>query len=134
MTPTHLPVLLADIIVGTSERQALSEAARRNKPWFSGDLGLILAAIALIMLALLFWVAFLRRRPTRQRGSLVVTRAKRGENNRYGRSGRRRRRRRRPEHPDNLGRNPTLGETGGLPPPRREEDAGPSAAAPGTFS
>jgi hypothetical protein len=127
-----LPVLLADLIVGSNERQALSEAARRNKSWLGGDTGLVLGAIALLVLVLLFWVAFLRQRPTHQRGSLVVTRARKGENARYGSSGRRRRRRRRPDHPDNLGRNPTLGETGGLPPPRPEEDAGSSPATPGT--
>ena len=71
-----LPVLLADFIVGTSERNAISEAARRNKSWLGGDTGLVLGAIALVVLALLFWVAFLRRRPTHQRGSLVVTRAR----------------------------------------------------------
>lgn len=126
-----LPVLLADFIVGTTERNALSEAARRNKSWLGGDTMLILGAIALVVLALLFWVAFLRQRPTHQRGSLVVTRVRKGENARYGSSGRRRRRRRRPDHPDNLGRNPTLGETGGLPPPRRDEDPGPPASASG---
>lgn len=132
MLTAKLPVLLAALIAGSNERQALSDAAQRNKSWLGGDTGLVLGAIALVVLALLFWVAFLRQRPTHQRGSLVVTRARKGENARYGASGRRRRRRRRPDHPDNLGRNPTLGETGGLPPPRPEEDAGPSPAAPGT--
>src|SRR5262249_41235923 len=36
---------------------------------------------------------------------------------------RRRRRRRKPSHPDKRPRNPTLSETGGLPPPRPEGEA-----------
>jgi hypothetical protein len=36
-------------------------------------------------------------------------------------------RKRRPDHPDNLPRNPTLGETGGLPPVRPDEPAQPAA-------
>ncbi|MFM1769860.1 MAG: hypothetical protein RJA22_2389 [Verrucomicrobiota bacterium] len=127
------PVLLAAGIRGEQEIQALQDAAQRSKSWFSGDSGLVLGSIGLVVAALLFWVVFIRRRPTHQRGSLVVTRNKRGDNTRYNSSGRRRRRRRRPGHPDNFGRNPTLGETGGLPPPR-PEDSGPSPAAPGSPS
>jgi hypothetical protein len=46
----------------------------------------------------------------------------------------RKRRKRKPEHPDNWGRNPTLGETGGLPPVRPEssEDENGSNASAGT--
>ena len=110
--------------------QALQDAARSAKPWFTTDSGLLIGAIVLVVAAIFFWVAFLRRRPSHQRGSLVLERARQGENTRYGASGRRRRRKRRPEHPDNLGRNPTLGETGGLPPPRPEAESEPPSPEP----
>lgn len=125
---TRLTLLAAAL--DTPDEHALQDVARRSKPWFSSDTGLLMGALIVVFALAFFWVVFLRKRPTHTRGSLVVTRAQPGDNQRYGSSGRRRRRKRRPEHPDNLGRNPTLGETGGLPPPRPDEpDPPPSESA-----
>jgi hypothetical protein len=77
---------------------------------------------------LFFWAFFLRKRPKTARGSFVVTRADKHSDEAYGSSGRRRRRKRRADHPSNWGRNPTLSETGGLPPPRPEEPESPPPA------
>ena len=104
------------------------EALRQgNKPTgFSPELLIVLIS-ALALSALLFvWAFFIRKRPKNARGSLVVERAGKGSQGDTAR----RRRKRKPEHPDNWGRNPTLGETGGLPPLRENSpDDGDSSNA-----
>ena len=88
---------------------------------------IVLAAVVVIASVGFFWAFFLRKRPKGARGTLVVDRRSSGPSQAYGSSGRRRRRKRRDKHPENLPRNPTLSETGGLPPPRPEE---PGSSAP----
>jgi len=83
----------------------------------------IVLVSALVLSALLFiWAFFIRKRPKNARGSLVVERARKGSQSSDPNV--RRRRKRKPEHPDNWGRNPTLGETGGLPPLRQNVEGG----------
>jgi len=89
---------------------------------------LILVTAGVICAALLVWAMFLRKRPKELRGSRVIAEPDR-KSQRIGSSGRRRHRKRRPTHPDNFGRNPTLAETGGLPPPRSDEAPSPTAAS-----
>jgi hypothetical protein len=91
-----------------------------------GTLILLACLIALASISL-FWAFFLRQRPKGPRGTLVVDGSRRSSQA-YGSSGRRRRRKRRENHPENFGRNPTLSETGGLPPPRAEPPEPPPAA------
>ena len=105
----------------------LKEGARTTPKGPGLDLMVILAIVLGLTAILFFWAFFLRSRPKHARGALVVERAERRSSESHGSSGRRRRRKRRPEHPDNWGRNPTLGETGGLPPSRPEEPEPPSA-------
>ena len=104
------------------------EALRQgSKPTgFSPELLIVLIS-ALALSALLFvWAFFIRKRPKNARGSLVVERARKGSQGDTDR----RRRKRKAEHPDNWGRNPTLGETGGLPPLREDSaDDGDSSNA-----
>ena len=76
--------------------------------------------------AVFFWAVFLRKRPQTQRGSFVVTRVRQGDKERVGSSGRRRRRKRKADHPDNMPRNPTLAEIGGLPPLRPDDPVPPA--------
>jgi hypothetical protein len=82
---------------------------------------IVLAAVVVIAAVAFFWAFFMRKRPKNARGTIMVDRRSSGSGHAFGSSGRRRRRKRRDDHPENLPRNPTLSETGGLPPPRPEE-------------
>jgi hypothetical protein len=91
------------------------------------DIMLLVALAALLGSALFLW-AYLSRRDRRRhlaRSPHSVDRVERPSRD-SRRDGMRVRKRRR-EHPDNLPRNPTLGETGGLPPLRPDEPAQPAA-------
>jgi hypothetical protein len=89
---------------------------------------MLLAGIGLIIGLVLFLWAYLTRRERRRHISRISPAI--GGAERHVRAsepderGRVRKRRRR--HPDNLPRNPTLGETGGLPPIRPDEPAQPA--------
>lgn len=116
----------------TDQERAIREATQRHGSgsWWGSDTSLILAAGLALTAVFFFWAFFLRKRPETRRGSLVLERAKRESQERYGSSGRRRRRKRRPDHPDNLPRNPTLAEIGGLPPPRPDKLDPPAGDGP----
>src|SRR6266516_2864767 len=82
------------------ELEALKEAAKPPVHKVLGtDVTVILGVVLALIAILFFWAFFIRKRPKR-----------------------------RPDHPDNWGRNPTLGETGGLPPARPEEPEAPPPA------
>lgn len=104
---------------------ALKNAHRGSTPQLWGtDITIILAVILGITALLFFWAFFLRKKPTHARGSLVVERYdKKGRESHASAGGKRRRRRSQSEA---WGRNPTLSETGGLPPPRPEEPESPA--------
>jgi hypothetical protein len=87
------------------------------------DILLIIGA-ALIMALILFLWAYLTRKGRQShsassRGTRLIYRSERGSSSDGQKH--RRRRKRRPDHPDNLPRNPTLAEAGGLPPLRPED-------------
>jgi hypothetical protein len=87
------------------------------------DILLILGVVAIICLAL-FIVVYVRRRGGREHLSRTGRAVGRNDHYSESRSEERVRvRKRRRRHPDNLPRNPTLGETGGLPPARPDEPA-----------
>ena len=112
----------------TFDDPAMREAARKGGPFLGGDIGIVLGAVLLVTAIIFFWVFFIRKRPKEARGSFVVERAKKKQQQQQeanGPSGRRKRRKRRPDHPDNWARNPTLNETGGLPPVRPEDPEPP---------
>lgn len=111
----------------TPEELALRDGRGSGTSLFGGEMGLILGAVLILAALLFFWAFFLRKRPQSQRGSLVLERAPREDPEHTGSSGRRRRRKRKAEHPENMPRNPTLAEIGGLP-PLRPEDAEPPAS------
>jgi hypothetical protein len=105
----------------------------RSTTFFSGKLmeketAIIWGAALLIGGALLIWAMFFRKAPKEVLGSRVLAEPNR-KSQRYGSGGRRRHRKRRPTHPDNFGRNPTLAETGGLPPLRSDDPPAPTAAS-----
>src|SRR5216117_606630 len=109
--------------------EAIKDAAKRPSPkLFDTDITVILGLVLALAAILFFWAFFVRKRPKQVRGALVLEAAEKRSRDAYGSSGRRRRHRRRPDHPDNWGRNPTLGETGGLPPARPEEPETPPSA------
>ena len=122
-----LPLLLAQI--DTKEVEELRNAAKFSRPQLFGTDITVVLAIALALAAILFfWAFFVRKRPKSVRGSVVVTRRDKNSKEAYGSSGRRKHRKRRADHPSNWGRNPTLSETGGLPPPKLEEPESPPSA------
>jgi hypothetical protein len=122
-----LPLLLAQI--DSKEVEELKNAAKFSRPQLFGTDITVVLAIALALAAVLFfWAFFIRKRPKSVRGSIVVTRGDKHSKEAYGSSGRRKHRKRRADHPSNWGRNPTLSETGGLPPPKPEEPEDPPAA------
>jgi hypothetical protein len=94
---------------------------------------IILGFIVVLAIALFCWAYFLRRRPTENQGAHVLVRHKhrhshssspsksRSGNPETTSSRRVRVRRRRRQREDQLRRNPTLEETGGLPPLRPED-------------
>lgn len=92
------------------------------------DLSLILGFAAILALVLFLWVYMTRRERRRHlsRTGRVIARADRQARREDTDERRRRVRKRRLDHPDNLPRNPTLGETGGLPPIRPDEPAQPA--------
>jgi hypothetical protein len=95
----------------------------------SRDLLLVLGACAVLGLMLFLW-AYLTRRDRLNRssnGSPVIYRSHRDAEHAIRRHHHRRRRRR---HEEEYPRNPTLKETGGLPPPRPDDAPGPTAPAP----
>lgn len=117
------PILAA---MEAPDLDALKNAHKGSNPQIFGtDITIILAVLLGITAILFFWVFFLRKKPTHARGSLVVERSDKKGRESHTSSGRKRRRRR--PAPETWGRNPTLSETGGLPPPRPEEPGTPPA-------
>lgn len=96
-----------------------------NTQIFGTDITVILGVILALTIILLFWAFFLRKKPTRARGSLVVQRADNKGRDSQPASGKKRRRRR-SDPAETWGRNPTLSETGGLPPPRPDGPESPA--------
>lgn len=93
------------------------------------DVLMIIAAGVILMTALLGWVIFIRG--PKQQGSarrIYKSRSEEGEDSSEsnGKRGKRRHKRRRREH---RGRNPTLAETGGLPPSRNQTSTGNSSSS-----
>jgi hypothetical protein len=116
----NAPFLLAAALAPNPDEEAIREAASRSTPVFGGETTWILGAMLAVAAVVFIWAIFLRKRPQTQRGSFVVTRA-RPEDRERGSSGRRRKRKRKADHPENLPRNPTLAEIGGLPPLRPDD-------------
>jgi hypothetical protein len=115
------------------EDSNIHDTTSHGAPFLGSEISWVLGAVLLVAALVFFWAVFIRKRPQTQRGSFVVTRARPEDKNRGGSSGRRRRRKRRPDHPENLPRNPTLAEIGGLPPLRPEDEPPPGqdpAASP----
>ena len=100
-----------------------------NKGSFRIDDTFVIIGAALGVAVLLFlWAYLVRRGRNRRSRTLHRSGVRPGENEHSTGffTGRRRRRRRRRSQPDERPRNPTLGETGGLPPPRPDEPMSPS--------
>jgi hypothetical protein len=114
--------LLAQVGVNPLERTPMQQHTSRIFGLTIRDALLIFGAGLALAIVLFLW-AYLTRKKHRHRsefGSPVLTKADKHS------SGRQRVRRRRSGHPANLPRNPTLGETGGLPPIRPEEPIEPT--------
>ncbi len=91
------------------------------------DILLIVGIILLVAFLLFLWVYVTRKNKHpeyTEGGAKIIYRADEREGEHSGH--RRKHRKRRPSHPDNLPRNPTLAEAGGLPPVRPEEPSEPA--------
>jgi len=111
----------------------LSPGGRGFGDFKATDTLVILGFIVVLVVALFAWAFFIRRRPTEQHGAHALVRPSRRARRRSRRNREvapaetgtdrrlRVRRRRRRRSREDLPRNPTLGETGGLPPPRPDE-------------
>jgi hypothetical protein len=109
--------------------------SRSTNTWFTSQMRdvLLVVGAALIMALVLFLWAFLTRKNRQRhsatsRGTRLIYRSEKGAVSSDGR--RRRVRKKRREHPDNLPRNPTLAEAGGLPPLRPEDPSPPPSPNP----
>ena len=97
-----------------------------DRSLFRFDDTLIIVCAALgVALILFLWAYFIRKGRSRRNRTLSRGGARPTDREQSSGffTGRRRRRRRRRDHPDDRPRNPTLGETGGLPPHRPDEPA-----------
>jgi len=118
------PILfLAQVKPNTTDPNAIREALKPKQMADNTEIIVILGCALGLSILLFIWAFFIRKRPKTARGSLVVERRRKSSHQPNEEdSARRRKRVRRPDHPDNWGRNPTLSETGGLPPARSEEE------------
>ena len=90
---------------------------------------LIIASVAAIIALTLFLYVYVTRRGRRgltESGSRVIYRAERRSRHSHDDSGKQRLRKKRRRREEFANRNPTLGETGGLPPLRPDEPVEPS--------
>ena len=100
----------------------LKSASKDSSPQILGtDVTIVLAVLLGLAAILFFWAFFIRKRPEEVRGSMVIHRSDKRSREEHRSSGSRKRRKRRADHPSNWGRNPTLSETGGLPPERPDD-------------
>lgn len=98
---------------GSSDSPAWSRV-----PGLTQDMLVVLGVGILLLIVLLIWALFLRKRPhshSRHHRGTQIEESGESDSNRARHHRRHRRKRRRREH---RMRNPTLAETGGLPPPR----------------
>ena len=95
---------------------------------FRFDDTLAIVGVGLALAFILFLFVFLTRRKRRRSSTVPSSRVLISSHGRSSSgSGRVRVKKKRRRHPDNLPRNPTLGETGGLPPVRTEEPSEPAS-------
>ena len=122
-----LPLLAANVPLNPLETNPIPEG-NASKLFGLGmrDILLILGVALVLGLVLFLWAYFTHkdgRHGSSQRLSKPITRAKKMTPEEMAAASKRVKiRKKRREHPDNLPRNPTLGETGGLPPIRPEEE------------
>jgi hypothetical protein len=117
-----LGLLLAQVGVDHLDRTPMTRHTNKIFGLNIRDALLIFGAGVALTLLLFLWAYLTRKKHRRsQFGSPILVKA-----DKHGHPGKHRVRRRRRGHPANLPRNPTLGETGGLPPVRPEEPTEPT--------
>ena len=115
----HPILFLAQVPPNTPDPAALRESLKATQGNGHPEVMIIIGCAVAVGLILFIWAFFIRKRPKAARGSVVVERRRKGSSG--DDASRQGKRKRRPDHPERWGRNPTLGETGGLPPPRPDE-------------
>jgi hypothetical protein len=114
-----IPFILADV----SDLNPIAAAPRGGSGGLLlTDTVIILGAVLGLVILIVIWAVFIRKREDRRYNTLKVPNSRnRDEGADQGRHRRRRRHHRR----DHRSRNPTLAETGGLPPIRPEQSPPP---------
>ena len=118
--------MLESLVLLSDARAALDARSRNFFRLDPTDAFVVLGVLVVLAALLFFWALYVRKRPREKFGAPAISSREHTGNGDF--SGRRRmrvRRKRRRHHPDNFPRNPTLGETGGLPPLRPEEEPVP---------
>jgi len=113
-----------DRLLAEADPIELLSSVRRGGGFSKSGLGILLGAIVAVVTAVLFWAIFIRKPEDERPRSYSYPDGARVQSSTgtsdSGRNYRRKRRRRRAHRP----RNPTLAETGGLPPSRHDLPAG----------
>jgi hypothetical protein len=120
----RFPILLAE----ASPLDSLTPEPPSRASSFTLQDGLLVIGIVLGLAVILFLWAYFTRKKSHRHLETSANVIYRDEKESAEPSSRRIKiRKRRRVHPDNLPRNPTLGETGGLPPARSEEPREPAS-------
>ena len=122
-----LPGGLSFALFAASDIKAEFDSRARSSYRLDMTDALLMLGILVVLASLLFfWAYYVRRRPREKNGVPIISTREQQDEESSGRRRVRVRRKRRRHHPDNFPRNPTLGETGGLPPLRPDEEPAPS--------
>src|SRR5262245_45242253 len=109
------------ILLGQLE-QVFGEKPSKSYSYGLREILIIIGVALAVSAALFIWAAFWRRRRSHRSSHHRHGNAQPGGEPSPPTSKRHRRRHRKASHPDKRPRNPTLAETGGLPPPRPENE------------
>jgi hypothetical protein len=116
---SHLQFLFAAINQGITPR-----APEPEHRFTANDMLIVITAALAVGLLLVIWAVFFRKKTEEKYEYPQVTKRKETQDEPSG-DGERRRRRKRRRVRDHRPRNPTLHQTGGLPPPRSEDQPPP---------
>ena len=119
-------MLIALLFFAQADSLPIGPKTGQRSPMRLGDT-LTIVGVGLALAALLFLIVFLTRKKREGNSHVPSSRVLVSSSRRpHDGSGRVRVKKKRRRHPDNLPRNPTLGQTGGLPPVRSEDSPGPA--------
>lgn len=118
-------MLISLLLLAQADSLPIGPKAGHGSSLRLGD-SLTIVGVGVAMAAVLFLIVFLTRKKREGNSHAPSSRVLVSSDHRsHDGTGRVRIKKKRRRHPDNLPRNPTLGETGGLPPVRSEDSVDP---------